>query len=95
MIPVEDAVYVGDYKVKLWFWDGSVKIVDLQEPVFKKRLGDVFVPLQDQQFFAQVRYDEELGTITWSNGADFAPEFLYEAGIDVRQNTDEKEEKRA
>lgn len=92
---VEDAVYVGDYKVKLWFRDGSVKVVDLQEPVFKKRLGDVFVPLQNQQFFAQVRYDEELSTITWSNGADFAPEFLYEAGIDVGQDTEEKEEKRA
>ncbi|NEP58195.1 MAG: DUF2442 domain-containing protein, partial [Symploca sp. SIO2G7] len=47
--------------------------------------GDVFVPLQDEQFFSQVRFDEELGTITWSNGADFAPEFLYELGKEVEE----------
>ncbi|NEP10230.1 MAG: DUF2442 domain-containing protein [Symploca sp. SIO2C1] len=91
---VEDAVYAGEYKVKVWFRDGSVKIVDLKEPVFKERTGDVFVPLQDEQFFSRVRFDEELGTITWSNGADFAPEFLYEAGIDDGEGDAEEKQPR-
>nr|WP_081178491.1 DUF2442 domain-containing protein [Rickettsia bellii] len=33
-------------------------------------------PLKDKNLFARVTLDEELQTIAWSNGADFAPEFL-------------------
>ncbi|MCC8370740.1 MAG: DUF2442 domain-containing protein [Rickettsia endosymbiont of Stiretrus anchorago] len=33
-------------------------------------------PLKDKNLFARVTLDEELQTIAWSNGADFAPKFL-------------------
>lgn len=36
-------------------------------------------------FFEQVRVNEETGTVEWPNGADFAPEFLYEIGKEVKQ----------
>ncbi|WP_341792326.1 hypothetical protein [Rickettsia endosymbiont of Gonocerus acuteangulatus] len=39
-------------------------------------VGSVFEPLKDKNLFARVTLDEELQTIVWSNGADFAPEFL-------------------
>jgi len=39
----------------------------------------MFEPLKDQKFFAQARVDPELYTVTWPNGVDLAPEFLYEA----------------
>ena len=38
---------------------------------------EVFQPLRDPAFFAQVVVDPEMGTIAWPNGADLAPEFLY------------------
>lgn len=37
----------------------------------------MFEPLADPSVFAQVSVNPELRTITWPNGADFAPEFLY------------------
>jgi hypothetical protein len=36
-----------------------------------------FEPLSDPTFFAQVRVDEDLGTITWPNGADLDPLVLH------------------
>lgn len=78
---IVDAVYAGDYKVKIWFIDGATKIVDLEQVVFATT-SEIFTPLQNKDFFAEVTFEEELGTITWDTGADFAPEFLYENGTD-------------
>ncbi|MBN2464849.1 DUF2442 domain-containing protein [candidate division WOR-3 bacterium] len=38
----------------------------------------LFAPLKDRAKFAALRLDPELGTIVWENGADLAPEFLYD-----------------
>lgn len=40
--------------------------------------GEVFEPLRDLAAFRSFRVDPELETIVWENGADLAPEFLYE-----------------
>ena len=40
--------------------------------------GEIFEPLKDQTFFALVSVHPEFHTLAWPNGADFAPEFLYE-----------------
>jgi hypothetical protein len=37
----------------------------------------MFEPLKDKAIFSKVKVDEDLETITWENGADLAPEFLY------------------
>ena len=39
--------------------------------------GLVLVPLRDPDYFSQVKLNPESGTISWPNGADFAPEALY------------------
>lgn len=44
----------------------------------------VFEPLRDPAYFARVSVDPEAGTIAWPNGADMAPDPLYErAGQDT------------
>lgn len=74
MNDVVEVRYVRDYTVWLRFQDGTTGEVDIA-PSFK---GPVFEPLRDAEFFKQVRIDEEIGTIVWPNGADVAPETLYD-----------------
>jgi hypothetical protein len=38
----------------------------------------MFEPLKDKKLFDQATVDAELETVTWPNGADIAPEFLYQ-----------------
>ncbi len=65
--------YVRDFVIEVAFADGFQHEVDLGTEVKK---GEVFKPLRDKQFFSQVRFDPEIETAVWPNGADFAPEFL-------------------
>ena len=77
MLRVKDVDYQGDYKLALTFSDGVHKIVDL-EPYLK---GEVFGSLRDKDQFIQ--YALTPVTIEWANGADLAPEYLYEIGTPV------------
>jgi hypothetical protein len=64
----------GHYTLWLAFNDGTQKMVDLR-PLLT---GPVFEPLHDPAHFSQVRIDSICGTVVWPNGADLAPEALYE-----------------
>jgi hypothetical protein len=77
---VMDVAYLSDYKLRLTFSDGAVKDVDLEDELY----GEVFAPLRDPALFRQVTVNPDTGTIEWPNGADFAPEFLYEIGETVK-----------
>jgi hypothetical protein len=66
--------YIAAYRLWLQFADGSQGEVDLEQELW----GEVFEPLRDQPYFKTVQLDKELNTIRWDNGADFAPEFLYQ-----------------
>jgi len=72
---VSEVEVLGHYRLRLTFSDGLVGDVDLSH---LRELGGVFTPLRDPAFFAQVRVDREIGTITWPGGTDLAPEVLYE-----------------
>jgi hypothetical protein len=39
----------------------------------------IFEPLQDRNFFSQVRINRDIGTIYWENGADLSPILLHES----------------
>ena len=75
MIPrVIDAKYIKDYTLYLRFRDGSEGEVDFEQELE----GEIFKPLKDISYFKNFTVDQELHTVVWPNGADFAPEFLYE-----------------
>jgi Protein of unknown function (DUF2442) len=64
----------GEYRLRLTFDDGTVGEVDFAGREWR----GVFEPLRDPEYFGQVTVDADAGTITWPNGADMAPEPLYE-----------------
>ena len=74
MIPkVTKAKYIEGYKIWIQFGDGKAGVVDLGEELW----GPVFEPLKELGIFRQVQVHPELQTLSWPNGADFSPEFLY------------------
>lgn len=73
ILTVTDVEYLGDYTLLCTFNDGAQKKVDLspllQYPAFEE--------LRDKRQFIQFGLQD---TIFWANGADIAPEYLYEHG---------------
>ena len=67
------ATYDGDFRIRLTFHDNLQGTLDFQAWLE----GPVFEPLKDEHYFQQFFIDG--GTIVWPNGADVAPETLYEA----------------
>jgi hypothetical protein len=74
ILHVREAKYVRDYVLWLRFNDGAEGEIDLQSELD----GEVFAELKDLSRFRLFRVDPELQTVVWENGADFAPEFLYD-----------------
>jgi hypothetical protein len=73
---VVEARPVGGYRVYIRFDDGVAGEVDLAAVI---RFEGVFAPLRALDRFAEFHVAPELGTICWPNGADIAPETLYDA----------------
>ena len=76
-LEVVKAEYLMDYKIKLWFNNNVVKLVDLSNSLN----GEAFTHLRNIDDFK--RFTIKFNTIEWEYGADFAPEFLYEIGETV------------
>lgn len=75
MIPrVLEVKPLPQYRLWLSFHDGLEGSVDLSGELW----GPMFEPLKNPDYFQQVKVDPELETVVWPNGADLAPEFLYE-----------------
>lgn len=62
------------YKLFVEFDNGSSGEIDLSGDLW----GEVFEPLKDESLFATARHDEVMRTVVWSNGADLAPEYLFD-----------------
>ncbi len=64
----------GPRRLELEFNNGVRKRVDVS-PLLE---GPVFEPLRANKAFARAKLDKECGTVVWPNGADFAPETLFD-----------------
>ncbi len=71
LVHVVEARCLGDFRVWLRFDDGTAGEIDLGDELY----GPIFEPLREPEYFAGFRVDL---TLCWANGADFAPEFLWE-----------------
>jgi hypothetical protein len=60
--------------LRLTFADGLSGEVE----VLDRMRGPIFEDARPQTGFAQVHVDGETGTVVWANGADLAPDTLYE-----------------
>ena len=69
---VVKAKYRDDYRIWLAFNNGAEGEIDLSSELY----GEIFEPLKDINFFKS--FSLQGHTLSWSNGADFAPEFLHE-----------------
>lgn len=77
---VVHAEHRGDFRIHVTFNDGSEGTVDCRNWL----KGPVFKPLKDRRYFS--RFFVEAGAVAWPNGADIAPETLYEAAHSTRSH---------
>ena len=85
ILHILEATVCGEHSLFVRFDDGTEKRVNLR-PLLH---GPVFEPLKDPDYFARVVVDPICRTVVWPNGADLAPEALYdlvaEAGTQERR----------
>lgn len=71
------AAYQAEYRIHVSFSDGTERTIDFSGWLD----GPIFVPLREPAYFRRFFIDG--GTVAWPNGADIAPETLYDA-VDCR-----------
>ena len=80
-------VVVLALELKLQVNNGIEGIVDLEKELY----GEIFEPLKNKSLFEEVFVTSR--TIEWPNGADFAPEFLFEIAVNKQLVSDRSCEK--
>lgn len=80
ILRIAEAEVCGRHSLQLTFNDGTSSTVNVA-PLLE---GPVFEPLKDPDYFARAELDLVAGTVVWPNGADFAPEALYELATEVQ-----------
>jgi hypothetical protein len=74
LVHITNVEVIGAHELRLTFEDGTIGDVAFEDSEWH----GVLEPLRDPRLFAQVKLDEQLGTIVWPGGVDMAPEALYE-----------------
>jgi len=74
IIHVTKLKIVGAHSLVVTFDNGVHKRINLRRELY----GPIFEPLRDPSYFAKAFVDADSRTVTWPNGADFAPDFLYQ-----------------
>ena len=76
LLKITDVEYLGDYTLLCSFNNGERRKVDLTPLLAYPAFAD----LRDKGNFIQFGLDH---TIFWANGADIAPEYLFEHGVEA------------
>ena len=71
---IVSAKYIEEYKIELEFDDGKRGVVNFSKYLEK---GGIFEQFKDMKFFRNFSINEDLGTLTWDDEVDIAPETLY------------------
>ena len=74
MVDVTAVEVVESRIVRLWFSDGSDRLVDLAPLLWGPAFEEI---ASDDDLFGAVRVDPGTGTIAWPNGADLDPDVLH------------------
>jgi Protein of unknown function (DUF2442) len=74
---IKHAEYAGGHRIRFTLIDGGVGTIDLEKELW----GEMFEPLKELEVFRQFSIHPEFHTVCWPNGADLAPEYLYEAAV--------------
>jgi hypothetical protein len=88
LVRIVDVRPLEGHWVRLWFTDGVVKDVNLNEALAG---GGVFEAIfRDRDVFEQVRVNPDSRTIEWPGGVDLDPDVLYgkfeaEGGIRIER----------
>lgn len=69
------------YRLAIRFNNGMAGEVDLSEELD----GEIFSALLDPLLFATAQQHPIMRTVAWDNGADMAPEFLFELMLAQRE----------
>lgn len=77
ILQVTNVEYIGDYSLICTFNNGERRKVDLT-PLLEY---PAYEELKDKSKFEQFGLDE---TIFWANGADIAPEYLFETACLIK-----------
>jgi len=74
LVKIQDAEYIGEYKVRLRFDTGEEGVADLADVITRYSAAR---PLIEYAEFAKFTLDE-WPTLVWPCGFDLSPEMLYE-----------------
>lgn len=66
------ARYVGEHRIEIRFNTGESGVVDLSDQLGRPPFNGLHDPIEFE------RFKLNSWTVEWPNGADLAPEFLYE-----------------
>ena len=75
MVWVTKAELLEEYKIYLEFNDGLKGVIDFFNKISSDH-REIIKELQDKEKFSKFKIERH--TLSWENGVDFAPEYLYE-----------------
>jgi len=74
MLSIDNAKYIGNYNIHLFFNNGKEGIANLEKTLFDDK-RQIFSNLKEESHFRS--FTLKHGTIVWPNGLDLAPEYLF------------------